>query len=55
MLGATFFLIVVAVPVSQNWRETAYIVPMAIALVALVFSLNKYLQARIESRRIAKS
>jgi len=55
LLGASFLLIIAAVPVSQDWRENAYIVPMVVALVAAIFSLSKYLQARIESRRVTRS
>jgi hypothetical protein len=53
-LGAGFLLVVLGVPVSQSWREYAYILPMVVALVILVFSANSYLQRRLESRHTTK-
>lgn len=48
--GAIFLLSFSVMPISQNWRENSAIVPVVVALVAALFSLTKYLQARIESR-----
>jgi hypothetical protein len=51
VLGVSFLLFVVGRHVLQDWRENAPIVPVIIASVIALMSLNKYLQTRIESNR----
>ena len=52
LLGTSFLLIFIAVPVGQNWRENGYGVPMVFALVVAILSLGKYFQDKISNNDI---
>jgi len=50
VFGSAFLLLFAIEPILRSWRENAYIIPVVIAAVVLVLTLNQVIRDRTRSR-----
>jgi hypothetical protein len=50
VLGSAFLLLFAIEPILRSWRENVYIIPVVIAAVVLVVTLNQVIRDRTRSR-----